>query len=77
MNILPLYAIADIWNLPLDKIVQYISHIRSEPGRSAILDGIGGATIVDGSYNGGYLSLHSGINSMRSLLSSHNLMFLI
>jgi UDP-N-acetylmuramyl pentapeptide synthase len=77
VNILPLYAIADIWNLPLDKIVQYISHIRSEPGRSAILDGIGGATIVDGSYNGGYLSLHSGINSMRSLLSSHNLIFLI
>ncbi|MFZ2256186.1 MAG: Mur ligase family protein [Patescibacteria group bacterium] len=77
VNLLPLYGIAEIWGLSLDEIAPYALHTHSEPGRSAILDGIGGSTIIDGSYNGGYLSLHGGIASMRSFLSSHTLIFLI
>lgn len=76
-NILPLYWIAEMWNLPIAEIVPYALETRGEPGRSSILDGIGGSTIIDGSYNGWYLSLHGGMNSMRSLLSSHDLVFLI
>lgn len=33
--------------------------------------------IIDGSYNGGYLSLREGIVSMRSFLHSHRVIFLI
>lgn len=77
INTLPLYGIAEIWGLPLDEIASYASSTRSEPGRSMLLDGIWGSTIIDGSYNGGYLALHSGISSMRSLLASHRVIFLL
>lgn len=76
-NILPLYGIAEIWGLPLDAISRYASLARSEPGRSVVLDGIAGSILIDGSYNGGYLALHAGIDSLTSFSSSHRLVFVL
>ena len=77
MNLLPLYALSEIYNLRAEGVAEYAGLSRGEPGRSSILSGIGGSTIIDGSYNGGYLALHAGITSMRSMISSHRLIFLI
>jgi UDP-N-acetylmuramyl pentapeptide synthase len=33
--------------------------------------------IIDGSYNGGYLSIREGIVSMRSFVHSHRIVFLL
>lgn len=77
VNILPLYAIAEIWGLSIDEIATYASLMHSEPGRSNILEWIEGSTIIDGSYNGWYLALHAGISSMRSFESTYNLIFLL
>lgn len=76
-NILPLYAIADIWWLPLDGIAPHIGQTTPESGRSTILSGIAQSRIVDGSYNGWYLALHRGISSMQPLISTYNIIFLI
>jgi UDP-N-acetylmuramoyl-tripeptide--D-alanyl-D-alanine ligase len=76
-NLLPLYGVAHAIWVNLDHIAHYAQTFTPESGRSWILRGINHSTIIDGSYNGGYLSIHSGISSMRSFLSSHRLVFLL
>ena len=76
-NLLPLYGIAEIWGLPIDGIGTYASLAQSEPWRSSILQWIENSTIIDGSYNGGYLAIHAGIASLQSFASSHRLIFLL
>ena len=51
VNLLPLYAISEIYSLDTEKIAEYAHLSHGESGRSSILDGIGGSTIIDGSYN--------------------------
>jgi UDP-N-acetylmuramoyl-tripeptide--D-alanyl-D-alanine ligase len=77
VNILPLYALADRLSLPIDKISEYALSAPSEPGRSNIFDWVCNTTIIDGSYNGWYLPIHSWLITMKSLLSSHRLVFLL
>lgn len=76
-NLLPLYPIADILNIDPAHIARYASHGSPETGRSSILSGIHDSTIIDGSYNGGYLSIREGIISMRSFIHSHRIIFLL
>ena len=76
-NLLPLYPIADILEIDPAHIAEYAAHGAPESGRSSILSGIHDTTIIDGSYNGGYLSLREGIVSMRSFVSSHRIIFLL
>ena len=76
-NLLPLYLIAGILHIDLTHIAKYASHGVPEPGRSNIPSGINNSTIVDGSYNGGYLSMREGIVSMRSFLHSYHIIFLL
>lgn len=77
VNILPLFAIAELWNLPIDNILAYIKTIHSESGRSSILPWINNSTIIDWTYNWWYLAIYAWLSSMRSFLSSHNLIFII
>jgi len=58
-------------------ISEYASFSPPESGRSSIISGILDTTIIDGSYNGGYLSLREGIISMRSFLYSHRIIFFL
>ncbi len=76
-NILPLYPIATLLKIDPNTISEYTLHASPESGRSTILPGIMATTIIDGSYNGGYLSLREGIVSMRSFLHSHRIIFLL
>lgn len=76
-NLLPLYPIAETLRIDPTHIALYASHGSPETGRSSILSGIHDSMIIDGSYNGGYLSLREGIVSMRSFLHSHRVIFLI
>jgi UDP-N-acetylmuramoyl-tripeptide--D-alanyl-D-alanine ligase len=76
-NLLPLYPIADILHIDLTHIARYALHGAPETGRSSILSGMHDSTIIDGSYNGGYLSIREGIASMRSFLHSHRIIFLL
>jgi UDP-N-acetylmuramoyl-tripeptide--D-alanyl-D-alanine ligase len=76
-NILPIYAIADILNCPQDHIALYAREFQPDSWRSGILQWIGDSVIIDGSYNGGYTSIHAGIISMRSFLHSHRILFIL
>ncbi len=76
-NLLPLYPIADILAIDPTHIAEYAAHGAPESGRSIILSGVHDSTIIDGSYNGGYLSLREGIVSMRSFVHSHRILFLL
>ena len=76
-NLLPLYPIADILHIDPAHISEYAAHGTPESGRSSILSGIAGTTIIDGSYNGGYLSLREGVTSMRSFIHSHRIVFFL
>ncbi len=76
-NLLPLYPIAEILNIDSGHIAQYASHGFPESGRSSILSGMYNTNIIDGSYNGGYLSLREGIISMRSFIHSHRIIFFL
>lgn len=77
VNLLPLYALSQIYSLHADGVAEYASLAHGEPGRSGIFSGIGGSMIIDGSYNWWYLALHAGISTMRSFSSSHRLIFIL
>lgn len=76
-NLLPLYPISAILHIDPMHIAEYANHSYLESGRSSLLRGIHSTTIIDGSYNGGYLSLREGIVSMRSFLSSYRIVFFL
>lgn len=76
-NLLPLYAVAKTLEIDLNDIAIYARTFSPELGRSGILHGVNNAIVIDGSYNGWYLSMHSGIISMRSFLHSHRIIFLL
>lgn len=76
-NILPLYPIAHLLNIDMSLISVYASTASPESGRSSILPGIASTTIIDWSYNGGYLSLREWIVSMRSFIYSHRIIFFL
>lgn len=77
INLLPLYGLSDFMNIDPTPITAYAETSRSEPGRAHIFDGVGGSRIIDGSYNGGYLSIHSGIESLKTLIHSHHLILVL
>lgn len=76
-NILPVYGVASILGLSLEHIAEYAKKFQPDSGRSWMLTAVGNALIVDGSYNGGYASIHAGIISMRSFLHSHKIIFVL
>lgn len=76
-NILPVYGTAMILSRPLENISEYAKKFQPDLGRSGILRGIGSSVIVDGSYNGGYMSIHAWLISMRSFLHSHRIIFFL
>lgn len=76
-NLLPLYALANALEIDLSNISHYARTFSPESWRSWILHGINNSIVIDGSYNGWYLSMHSGIVSMRSFLHSHKIVFLL
>ncbi len=76
-NLLPLYAVAETLQVSLEDISEYAKTFSPESWRSGVLKWIEKSTIIDGSYNGWYLSIHSGIYSMRSFLNSHRIIFLL
>jgi UDP-N-acetylmuramoyl-tripeptide--D-alanyl-D-alanine ligase len=77
VNLLPLYALSEIYGLSADGVALYARLAHGEPGRSSILEWVGWSTIIDGSYNWGYLALHAGIASMRSFSTSYVLVFIL
>ncbi len=76
-NLLPLYTIAETLSISLDRIALYATHGHPESGRSSILSGIHDSTIIDGSYNWGYLSIYEWVTSMRSFVHSHHIVFFL
>jgi UDP-N-acetylmuramyl pentapeptide synthase len=76
-NILPIYALADILGCDRENVALYARDFHPDSWRSWILKGIWNSLIIDGSYNGGYTSIHAGIVSMRSFLHSHKIIFLL
>lgn len=76
-NILPLFPISQYLGIDPKLISVYTENSTIESGRSTILSGIESTTIIDGSYNGGYLSLREWIVSMRSFLHSHRIIFFL
>lgn len=77
INILPLYAIAEILSCNIESIPLYIQWFQWEAWRSTLLEGKFGSKIIDGSYNGWYLSLHAGILSLESFLPTNHLICII
>jgi UDP-N-acetylmuramoyl-tripeptide--D-alanyl-D-alanine ligase len=76
-NILPLFPVSSHLGIDPKLISVYTENSIIESGRSTILPGIDSTTIIDGSYNGGYLSLREWIVSMRSFLHSHRIIFFL
>lgn len=76
-NLLPLYAVANCLDMNLENIASYAQTFSPESGRSGILPGLNNSIIIDGSYNGWFLSMYSWIVSMRSFLHSHRVIFFL
>jgi len=76
-NLLPLYVISDILKFPSESIEAYAKKYTPESGRSTILSWIWGSTIVDGSYNGWFLSMRWWIVSMRSFVPAHRIILFL
>lgn len=76
-NILPLYTLSKILWVNVDMISHYLKDFHPESGRSWLLTGIHGSIIIDGSYNGGYLSIREWIVSLLTLLPTQRVIFLL
>lgn len=76
-NLLPLYVISNMLRFPYESIEEYARKYTPESGRSTILSGIGGSTIIDGSYNGWFLSMRWWIVSMRSFIPGHRVILFL
>lgn len=76
-NILPLYSIASIFWIDNEKIGLYLKNYTPESWRSGLVPWINKSIIVDGSYNGWYLSMREGIHSILPLLSTHKVILLL
>ncbi len=76
-NLLPLYQISHLLGIDPIFIADYTKESSPEPGRSTILKWIHKSTIIDGSYNGWYLSIREWILSMRSFFHSHTVIFFL
>lgn len=77
INLLPLYALCEIYQIDPEKVSVYAHGVQGEAGRSSILEWVAWSTIIDGSYNGWYLALHAGIESLRSFSLSHKLYLIL
>lgn len=67
LNILPLFEIAAILNIKQSLLIDTLSLLSVWAGRSTLLRGIENTTIIDGSYNGGYLSITEWILTLKAL----------
>lgn len=76
-NILPLYVLASLLDISFLEIEKYAAKYTPESGRSSILEGVQWSVIIDGSYNGWFLSLRAGITSMRSFLPEHRIVLFL
>lgn len=76
-NILPLYTLAKILDIQADKIADYLKDYSPEAGRSWLLDWLHNSIIIDGSYNGWYLSIREWITSLTTFLPTHRVIFFI
>lgn len=76
-NVLPLYPIAQKLGINIDHIAEYVASAHPESGRSRLIEGIAGSKIIDGSYNGGYLSIREGIRSLVPFLSQYRIICLL
>ena len=76
-NILPLYVLASFLDISFLEIEKYAAKYTPESGRSSILEGVQWSVIIDGSYNGWFLSLRAGIVSMRSFLPEHRIILFL
>ena len=76
-NILPLYLIANILDIDPLLIGKHTDLFVPEAGRSKILQWIQGASIIDGSYNGGRESICRGIDSLRPWARTHRIICLL
>lgn len=76
-NILPLYPIAEHFSILPEKVADYLKNFEVEPGRSAVIPGIGWSTIIDGSYNGWYLSIREWIESLVWLIPQSRIYFFL
>jgi UDP-N-acetylmuramoyl-tripeptide--D-alanyl-D-alanine ligase len=77
LNILPLFEVAKILSIPLDVLTDSLRHFHPEKGRSYILSGIADSYIIDGSYNGWFLSIQEGIRSTIPFMSEYQVFLLL
>jgi UDP-N-acetylmuramoyl-tripeptide--D-alanyl-D-alanine ligase len=76
-NILPVYLLGSLIEGDMDVISQNSHIFAPEDGRSRILAGKWNTTIIDGSYNGGFEAICSGIDSLLPFLDTHRIMLLL
>ncbi len=76
-NILPLYIIAEKFGIDGASVGRYLEDFRPQSGRSGMIEGISNATIIDGSYNGGYLSIREGVSALIPPFSAGRIILLL
>lgn len=76
-NILPLFALAEHLHIDTRLIGKKNQLFTPEPGRSNILQGKYNATIIDGSYNGGFESIVKWLESLSPFFESHRIICLL
>ena len=72
-NLLAIFAVAEILKIPFENLIKISQNFIPEAGRSRIFTGIQESLVIDGTYNGGVLSIIEGIYSLLSLQDSHKI----
>lgn len=76
-NVLPLYYIADYFDIPFDTIGGIICGLKLESWRSQMLDGYKNSIIIDGTYNGGFLSIVEWLRSLVPFSSEYRIIIFL
>ena len=66
-NTCPVVAIARRLSMPLSDIPELLKNVHPNRGRWVLLDGLSGSKIIDGSYNGWYVSIVAWLEDMARL----------
>lgn len=76
-NTLPIFEIAKILGKNPKSIEKFAKKFFIKSGRSGLFDGKNNSKIIDGSYNGGFLSLIEGMRSVRAFSGEYRIFVFI
>lgn len=77
LNVLPLFAVAEVLGIQNPTVLDILSRLTTEEGRSRILRGYRDSIVIDGSYNGWFLAMTEWLETLSHLEEEFDIVVLL